>query len=196
MRLLLLALLLAPALAEAEAFRNADVDLQVLIGTEPQGDRGNPIAYGVGAEMLWRMRIGGFAALLSSSGTPILPVKGAGDQTLPSLADRISVPFGFAVRPFSALIGSSTRWTDRLVRGIGVQLGVTVEHYRTSSDDDTVVGGHLALGVDVPIAPGFALRAYARLMVTPEITLQSQAEQKVHVGIANGQLFAGLVWYP
>jgi hypothetical protein len=189
-------LLLVPSICAAEVFRNADLAVHVLVGAEPQGDRGNPVAYGVGGELYWRMRVGGFAALLSSSGSPILPVKGAGDNTLPSLADRISVPFGFTARPFSNLVEGQHRWRDDLVRGIGIQLGLTVEHYRTSLDADTVMGGHFALGVDVPIAGGFALRAMARLMVAPEITLQREAEQKVHVGLANGQIFVGLCWYP
>jgi hypothetical protein len=189
-------LLLLPSLAAAEALRNADVALHVMVGAETQGDRGNPVAYGVGAELLWRMRVGGFASLLSSSGSPILPVKGAGDTTLPSLADRISVPFGFAARPLANLGGNGERWIEQLARGVDIQIGLTVEHYRTSGDADTVVGGHLALGVDVPITGGFAIRAMARLMVTPEITLQSAAEQKVHVGLANGQFYLGLAWYP
>src|SRR5262245_11869095 len=47
------------------------LDVHALIGVEPH-DRGSPLAFGTGAELLWRARIGGFAELLASEGTPII----------------------------------------------------------------------------------------------------------------------------
>jgi len=64
------------------------LDVHALIGVEPH-DRGNPIAFGAGTELLWRARIGGFAALLASEGTPIIAPSVNGTQK-PGFGDRIS----------------------------------------------------------------------------------------------------------
>src|SRR6476620_2183608 len=71
----------------------ATLDVHAMIGVEPQGSRGNPIAFGVGAELLWKGIVGGFACLLSSEGTPILPhatgkkLPNGMAETEPSLGD-------------------------------------------------------------------------------------------------------------
>jgi hypothetical protein len=123
--------------------------IHVLMGVEPH-DRGNPAAFGVGLELLWKARIGGFAALLASAGTPIVPPTMDGVQQ-PALGDRISVPFGVAGRPLAPFAGDQRRWVNRLLTGVGVQLGLTIEHVRTSDESATTAGLHIALGVDVPI---------------------------------------------
>jgi hypothetical protein len=172
------------------------LDLHALIGVEPT-DRGAPVAFGAGIELLWRARLGGFAELLSSSGTAIVPptVNGA---RLPSLADRISVPFGLAARPLAARFIERKDFAARLLSGIGVQLGISVEHLRTNDDDKTTAGLHAAVLFDVPLyggpkLGGVALRLGARLLVAPEVKLDGGA---VYEPNASGQLFAGLSYYP
>ena len=185
--------------AEEPLVREAAANIHVLLGGEPHGARGTPVAFGVGAELLWRARVGGFAALLSSSGTPVVPMK-EGDVTLPSLADRISVPFGLAARPFTPLVEGDA-WWQRLVQGIGLQVGLTVEHYRTSLSDDTTAGLHAALSLDIPLyggprTGGVALRGYARMLVTPEFLLERESTQMVYVGYVSSQIYMGLCWTP
>jgi hypothetical protein len=181
------------------------LDVHALIGVEPH-DRGSPVAFGAGAELLWRARIGGFAALLASEGTPIIAPTVNGMQQQ-GFADRISVPFGMASRPLAAFVvdrGDWQSWWARLVAGIGVQLGVTIEHLRTSDASDTTAGLHAAILVDVPLyggpkQGGVALRLYARAMFTPSISLDFDTTTqafRVFEPIASGQLYAGLAYYP
>ena len=173
------------------------LDIHALLGFEPHAERGNPVAFGAGAELLWKARIGGFAELLSSGGTGLIAPTVMGVME-PGFADRISIPFGLAARPLAAWFADRSDYGARLLTGIGVQLGVTVEHLRTSDDSTTTAGLHAALAVDVPIwggpkQSGIALRLYARLMVTPTVTLDNRA---VFEPATSGQLFAGLVYIP
>ena len=136
---------------------------------------------------------------LSSSGTPVVPMK-EGETTLPSLADRISVPFVLAARPFTPLADGNA-WWQRLVQGIGLQVGLTVEHYRTSLNDETTAGLHAALSLDIPLyggpqTGGIALRGYARMLATPEILLERESTQMVYVGYVTSQIYMGLCWTP
>ena len=172
------------------------LDVHALIGVEPH-DRGNPIAFGAGTELLWRARIGGFAALLASEGTPIIAPSVNGTQK-PGFGDRVSIPFGVAARPLAPFTIDNSAWWARLVSGIGVQLGLTIEHLRTSDDNATTAGLHVALSVDVPLyggpkQGGVALRLYGRLMFTPEVNLDNRS---VFEPLSSGQLFAGLSYYP
>ena len=151
------------------------LSIHALIGFEPH-DRGIPVAFGAGTELLWRGTLGGFAALLAAEGTPIIPPATA-NAAQPGFGDRISVPFGFAAHPLTPLARRNPRaYWARLVTGIGLQVGVTVEHVRTSDDDKTTAGLHLGLGVDLPLwgglrEGGVSFRVYGRLLFTPEITL-------------------------
>lgn len=172
------------------------LDIHALLGVEPH-DRGNPIAFGAGAELLWRARIGGFAELIASEGTALIAPSVNGVMQ-PGFADRISVPFGLAARPLARWFVDRHDWAARLATGVGLQLGVTVEHLRTSDDTKTTAGLHVALGVDVPLyggpkLGGVALRLYARLMLTPTVNLDNNT---VFEPSASGQLFAGLAYYP
>jgi hypothetical protein len=176
--------------------------INALIGVEPHS-RGNPVAFGAGAEILWRARIGGFAQLLSSEGTPVVAptVNNIKQQ---SFGDRISVPFGLAVRPLAWSFGDRADWPARLLTGIELQLGLTVEHVRTSDDSDTTAGLHAALGLDIPIwggpkRGGIAVRLYARMMVTPSISLDFDNTLQaftVFEPVFSGQLYAGLIYFP
>jgi hypothetical protein len=179
----------------------ATITIQALIGTEPQGNRGNPVAFGVAGEIMWRARVGGMIALLSRSGLPVLPVR-VGEVTLPSLADRISFPIAVVGRPFAA-IGERhhARWWGRLLHGIGVSAGLSVENLRTSDENQTVVGLHLGLSADVPIwggpmQGGVALRLFGRLVVGPEVRLETDQTQQVWEPGTAGQFLVGLSYTP
>jgi hypothetical protein len=171
--------------------------VHALIGFEPHGS-GDPVAFGVGTELLWRARLGGFAMLLASEGTPILVPQP------PSLGDRISVPFGLAARPLAPLGLLRRDYWGRLITGIGVQAGISVEHLRTSDDNAATAGLHLGLGIDVPLwggprEGGIALRVYARMLVTPEVRLDYDSMRKLFLvdePIVSGQFFAGITYYP
>jgi hypothetical protein len=170
--------------------------IHVLMGAEPH-DRGTPAAFGVGLELMWKARIGGFAALLASAGTPIVPPMRDGVQQ-PALGDRISVPFGVAGRPLAPFAGSQRRWVNRLLTGVDVQLGLTIEHLRTSDESATTAGLHLGVAVELPIyggpvQGGVALRLAMRALFTPEIYLDNRS---VFSGVASTQLFGGITYYP
>jgi hypothetical protein len=172
------------------------LDVHALLGVEPH-DRGSPVAFGAGVELLWRARVGGFAELLSSEGSPIIAPSANGVQQ-PGFADRISIPFGLATRPLAPFTVEKSAWWARLVSGIGVQVGVSIEHLRTSDDNATTAGLHAALGIDVPLyggpkQGGVALRLYARALFTPSVSLDKNT---VFEPSASGQLYAGLSYYP
>jgi len=173
------------------------LDIHALLGFEPHAERGNPTAFGAGAEVLWKARIGGFAELLSSGGTGLIAPTVNGVME-PGFADRISIPFGMAARPLAGWFVNRPSWVARLLSGVGVQVGIAVEHLRTSDDSTTTAGLHAALSVDVPLyggpkRGGIALRLYGRLMVTSSVTLDNRT---VFEPATNGQLFAGLAYYP
>jgi hypothetical protein len=173
------------------------LDIHALLGIEPHSARGTPIAFGAGAELLWRARIGGFAELLSSEGTALIAPTVSGVMQ-PGFGDRISIPFGVSARPLAWWAINRPAWWARFLCGIGVQLGITVEHVRTSDDAVTTAGLHVALGVDVPIyggpkQGGIALRLYARILATPEVNLDKST---VFEPALSSQLFAGLAYYP
>jgi hypothetical protein len=184
----------------------ATLGVAAMIGVEPQGIQGNPMAFGVAAEALWRGRVGGFAAVLSSEGTPILAqptgrIVNGMPENAPSLGDRISVPFGVAYHPFTTLAPHANPYIRQLLAGIGVQAGITVEHVRTSDDSQTVAGFHGAVSVEVPIfggptAGGVTIKVYGRLLATQEIKLDTKITQQVDEGPVSGQFYGGLCYYP
>lgn len=176
------------------------IGIQVMVGGEIQHPRGAPVAFGAAGEFLWRARVGGFAAVMASAGAPVLPVS-QGGKVQPSLADRVSIPFGLAARPLSAIAQRRHDWLGRFLNGIDLQVGITVEHLRTSNESQTVAGLHLGLGVELPIVGGavdggLSLRLYGRFMATPAVTLEMAATQKVFEPAAVGQIYGGLCYYP
>ncbi len=177
------------------------LDFHLLAGAEPHGERGTPVAFGVGAEMYWKNELGGFVALLGSEGTPLKAATVNG-VALPSLADRISVPIALSVRPLTWIrhhdVGWHQRWVGRLLDGISAQAGLTIEYLRTSDDSATTAGLHLGLAIDVPIWGGpqkeaLALRLYGRFIATPRIILDSGLFDEP---VYTEQFFAGLAFYP
>lgn len=191
------------ALAGYSRLWPATLDAHMLVGVEPHGVRGAPVAFGVGVEALWRGRVGGYAALLSSEGTPIAAVEVNG-VTKASLADRVSVPIALAWRPFqmlTPLVQQRSAFGRRLLEGIGVQVGISVEHLRTSDDSATTAGLHLGLGVELPlfggpVEGGLSLRLYGRLLVTKDVRLDTTQTQIVFEPGFSGQIFGGLAYYP
>ena len=172
--------------------------LHVLLGVEPV-DSARPVAFGTSAELLWRCRVGLFAGLLSSKGNAVrAPVENG--QVLAAPGDRISLPLGLAFRPLGHLArrpgDGAIGWARRLAAGIGLELGISVEHIRTSGDSSTVAALHAALGLDIPlwggpVEGGVALRLYGRLIVGPSVALESGAVEMPAVG---GQVYAGVAW--
>jgi hypothetical protein len=178
----------------------ASVVLSALVGTEPHGDSGSPVAFGVAGAILWKASVGGFAALLSSSGTPILP-EPVNNMAPPSLADRISVPFGLAGRPLAWIGLLRDDWWGALAQGIGLEVGLSVEHLRVSDEDRTFAAFHLGGTVDVPLyggprAGGLALRFQWRLIAGPEQRLAEDETRTIYEPTASGQVFGGIAYYP
>src|SRR5689334_8968758 len=92
---------------ETAETRKLSIAASLMIGVEPQPQANGapPIAFGIGGEFLWRARVGGFVSLLASEGTLVLVTQTVMGNKVPSLPDRISVPFGAAARPFVFLVG-------------------------------------------------------------------------------------------
>lgn len=168
------------------------INLQTLVGVEPQLGRAAPIAFGASGEVLWHGVVGGFVGLLSSSGTPI-PASSDGQ---PSLADRISVPIALAWHPLAAYT-TKARFIDRLAAGFGLQCGLSVEYLRTAADDAITVGFHLAGSLDIPLyggplEGGFALRLYGRFLAASDQLLDPNMSPVVFEPGLVGQFLAGL----
>lgn len=194
------ALAMAPPPPERARSWPLSIAATLMVGLEPhdQANGLSPIAFGIGGEFLWKARVGGFVSLLSSEGTLVLVTQTVNGNKVPSLPDRISVPFGLAARPFTALVERDDRWLARLAAGVGVQLGLAVENLRTSDDSQTVAGLHLAVSVDVPVwggpvQGGAGVRVMGRGVFAPSVSLSANS---VAEPIASGQLYAGLCWWP
>lgn len=184
----------------------ATLAVQLMVGGEMAQPRGAPVAFAVSGELLWRARLGGFASLMSSSGSPILPST-EGGRTQPSIGDRISVPVGFAIRPFAWAAAGRPGYGARLLSGIGVQVGVTAENLRTSVEDTWRAGLHLGAGVEVPmwggpVEGGLTLRVFGRFVAAPEIKIpepipgRPDPTELVFAPVAAGQIYGGLCYYP
>jgi hypothetical protein len=172
--------------------------LHVLVGVEPV-EGSNAVAFGASGELLWRCRVGLFAGLLSSKGNAIIAQVENG-TVLPAPADRISVPIGVAFRPFGHLAlrpgDGALGWAHRLAAGIGLELGVSFEHLRTSGDSANNAGLHIGIGLDVPlwggpVEGGVALRLFGRMMAAPAVSLESGQAQMPAFG---GQFYGGVAW--
>jgi hypothetical protein len=176
------------------------LDVHVLVGAELHSV-GQPIAFGLGLEVLYHGWLGMFVSLLGSEGTPILIGASQG-----SLADRVSVPFGFAVRPVGRAAMKHTSYGWRVLGGIGLQAGISIEHLRVSDNSVTTAGLHLQASLDLPLyggptTGGVSLRAAARLIVTPEETFDvvmssNMLTQAVHERAASGQILVGIAYVP
>jgi hypothetical protein len=96
------------------------------------------------------------------------------------------------MRPGDGALG----WLRRLAAGIGIELGMSIEHIRTSGQSETTGALHAALALDVPlwggpVEGGVALRFVGRLMAGSAVTLESGAVAMPAVG---GQFYGGVSW--
>jgi len=194
----------APTPAQRSRLGAWQLHMHVLLGVEPV-DHVNAVAFGTSAELLWRCRVGLFAGLLSSKGNANIAANIDG-VVQPAAADRISIPFGIAIRPFGHLgmiAGTGARgWAQRLAAGIGLEVGPTIEHLRDSGSSKTVGGLHLALGLDVPlwggpVEGGVMLRFVGRMTATPAVSLEIQSDTHnalIHMPAVGGQFYGGIAW--
>jgi len=181
---------------------------------------GMPPAFTVGGAALWRGLVGPALALYSSEGVALT----AGFD-LPGLADRVSAVFAVAVRPLAPLAWRAARSGDaylaRFLDGVGVEIGPSVEYYRSASIDPTkTVNGmsvpacpdvpseathgalHVALTLEAPLGGSartgwVAVRGTARFIVSDEARLAPTPTcqpQVVERGAAS-QLLVGLAYY-
>lgn len=172
--------------------------IHAMVGAEPD-ERGTPVAFGVGGEVLWHGAVGAFAELLSSKGTPILvPAPAMGAQAR-GFADRISVPFGFAARPLAPIGNKRPGWVGAFLSGFGAQIGLSVEYLMTSDAHATKAGLHVGASMELPIwggpmQGGITARFYARGVFTSETYLETT--RSVYAPVAVGQFYGGLCYYP
>ena len=118
-----------------------------------------------------------------------------------SLSDRISVPIAFEWRPFTTLAPRAHWWARQLLAGIQAQVGLSVEHLRTSDDSQTTAGLHLAAGIELPVFGGptdggLTVKLWARLLVTRDVALDVTQTQTVFEPGVSGQIFGGICYYP
>ncbi len=216
--LILIALLASSTQARAEYFAGAWlIDASFGVGVEPhtrqpfecsrtQGSGKDAaevsapqcnevLAFGVSAEGLWHGLIGPAIGLYVAEGAPV--------SATPAFADRISMVAALALRPLAPLwlAWGDSFWT-RLAAGLGLQMGLSVEHSRIALDSDTNLGLHIAGWLDVPLygantRGGLALRVAGRFLWSPEVSFlpqQGGGFQIVMPGTAL-QVYAGLAYY-
>jgi hypothetical protein len=185
------------------------LDAHLGVGVEPHY-QGTPIAFGVGGEALWRGLLGVGLSLYTSEGSPILP-----DHDWPKLADRISVAGALALRPLAPFGWSrGDGWLARFLGGFGVQVGPSVEYFRTASlaisgcpvDTTAVLGAlHLQASLEVPLlgdaSTGWvSLRVEERIVVggdrdiAPQRVGQNGCTAAVHENAVASQVLFGLAW--
>ncbi|MEO6954774.1 MAG: hypothetical protein ABI321_23440 [Polyangia bacterium] len=173
--------------------------MNIVLGVEPV-DNAHAVAFGTSAELLYHCRIGVFAGLMSSKGNAVLATVDPSGNVRQAPGDRISIPFGLAFHPLGYMgmrAGSGARgWAQRLAAGLGLELGPTIEHIRTSGSAKTVGGLHAGLAIDIPlwggpVEGGVMLRVAGRLVVAPSVTLESGS---VYMPAASGQFYGGVTW--
>lgn len=174
-------------------------------------------AGGVDLSLLYRARIGASLGLYSVSGVAALINETDAAQT-PAIPDRVSIPLLLDVRPLAFLQRAQRpSYTARVLRGVGLAAGPSVELVRTSSDQATSVGGQLRLQVEVPLhggpRHGVSLRAAAHLLIAPRVSLNGGVVRSVNFEPCTGagcptlsdhfhgygpvfQSYLGLVYYP
>lgn len=158
------------------------------------------LTYAIGGEALWRGFLGPAAELVVAEGTPIEPGADANNKPIPAFGDRISIVLAVAVRPLAPLSWHHSGWWRRLAAGLGVQVGLSVEHTRVTLDSQTNAGLHLQAHLDVPLwrantERGLSLRLAVRVLVSPEAVFQLGKDASVDEPGTAVQLFAGLAYY-
>ncbi len=165
-------------------------------------------AGGVDVSLLWRGRIGGMLGLYSSSGQAAI-AQAVGGQTPPGFPDRISVPLALDVRPLGYLVSPGDRsWRGRLLGGLGLRLGPSLELVRTAGDSAAGAGLFFAAQAELPLhgAPrhGVSLRFTTNVIYAPQQELNNgMVRTSGSTDCATGcgyepvvQTYLGLVYYP
>lgn len=182
-------------------------------GVEPDTAPCVLFAGGGDLALLWRQRIGGMIGVYSVSGQAVRTGKE------PAIPDRISLPLALEVRPLAFL--PSSGYVGRVLAGVGLRAGPSIEILRTASDQTATAGLYLALLGEVPLSRvaqhGVSLRLGLHLITAPRVSLNDglvrsspfdacapqspepgcvPAGERLHgVGVV-AQTYLGLVYYP
>lgn len=211
----------AAALVREGSFRPLTVAMGASVGLQPDsrqcglaGSVGSNspaaacvmFAGGVDLSLLYRGRLGGTVGLFSVSGQAI--------QGTVAAPDRVSIPFLFDVRPLGFLVPrGDTSYKGRLLTGLGLALGPSVEVIRISSDSTVNPGLVVRLQAELPLHAqprnGVSLRFAAHTVVSPAVALYSggvrttpfECVPATCAGVPLGldavfQAYFGLVYYP
>lgn len=180
-------------------------------------------AGGVDVSMLWRGHIGAALGVFSVSGQAAYASTG---QSAAAFPDRVSVPLLVDFRPLSFVLPASQGgYLSRVLYGIRLGLGPSLEFVRTASDSSTAYGQrtgsvaralfgmHFSLDGEVPLqsaAHGLSLRVSTRILYAPIVVLNDGLVQSTPVvsdvppvelprtflGYAtHAQVYLGLVYY-
>lgn len=180
-------------------------------------------AGGVEGSILWRGHVGLAMGVFSVAGQAAQAPQG---QTAAAFPDRVSVPFLLDFRPLSFLLGGRpASYLSRVMYGLRIGLGPSVEIVRTSSDSSimwgqrlgqpakALLGGQFSLDAEVPLSrsvSGLSLRLSTRILYAPIVVLNDGAVQSSPVAnmqtpielssmfqgyASHVQLFLGLIYY-
>jgi len=152
-------------------------------------------AGGFDAAILWRGHIGGSLGVWSVSGQAAKNPQG---ENGPGIPDRVSVPLLVDLRPLSFFVlASQQSYLSRLLYGVRLGIGPSLEFVRTSSDSSyawgqrigaparALIGMHASLDGEVPLratANGLALRLSTRFLYVPAVVLNDGVVQSVPIG--------------
>lgn len=179
-------------------------------GTTPDVSTCLLLAGGADLSLLWRGRLGGSIGLFSSAGQAVKT------GTEPAIPDRISLPLTIEMRPLSFLRGAEDpTLRGRLLSGLALRIGPSVEILRTASDSAAAAALFLGLGGEVPLTSArrgaVSLRLQLNLIVSPVVVLNDgsvrsaagscaptpECNQQRYQGYASlAQTYVGLVYYP
>jgi hypothetical protein len=232
--------MLTPRPAAAELGSTGAVTLGIAVGAgfQPDGSRscetagssrtvsgtGACIMWAGGVEgmVLWRGRVGASLGVFSVAGQAAQTPQGQSGAAFP---DRVSVPLIIDVRPLAIIFASSRGYLGRVLHGVRIGIGPSLELVRTSSDSSyawgqrigestkTIFGAQVSLDGEVPLQStpnGLSLRLSARILYAPVVVLNDGAVQSATVTtmqspteLANMfqgytthvQIYLGLVYY-
>jgi hypothetical protein len=155
-------------------------------------------AGGLDLSLLWRGHLGASLGLWSVSGqAAVIPSAPDGPSPAAAFPDRVSLPLLFDLRPLSFFVApGSSSYLDRVLYGLRLGLGPSIEIVRTASDSSldwgrrigeplrSLVGMHASLDGELPLQSGpsgLSLRLSARLLYVPLVVLNDAAVQSAPV---------------
>lgn len=168
-------------------------------------------AGGVEGGLLWRWRVGAVLGLYSVNGVGAA-VASDGATQVPAIPDRISIPLSVELRPAGFFVPPGG-YRRRLLHGLGLRVGPSLELLRTASDQVAGLGFHLGLFGELPlyVAPhhSVSLRVLGDLLISPRASLNNGVVRSVNFSDCAdpcpsgtygygpvGQLYLGLVYLP